>query len=92
MAPNLPTLVAARALQGAGAAMQLSAALATLSHAFQGEARARAFSFWGAVVGIGIACGPVVGGLITEAFGWEWAFYVNLPIGIALIVLIVKSD
>jgi EmrB/QacA subfamily drug resistance transporter len=89
-APNLPVLIAARALQGAGAAMQLSAALATLSHAFQGEARARAFSFWGAVVGIGIASGPVVGGLVTQAFGWEWAFYVNLPIGVALIALIVK--
>jgi EmrB/QacA subfamily drug resistance transporter len=89
-APNLPILIAARALQGAGAAMQLSASLATLSHAFQGAARARAFSFWGAVVGTGIACGPVVGGLITQAFGWEWAFYVNLPIGIALIGLIVR--
>lgn len=89
-APNLTVLIAARALQGAGAAMQLSSALATLSHAFQGEARARAFAFWGSVVGIGIACGPVVGGLITQGFGWEWAFYVNLPIGIALIALIVR--
>src|SRR5580693_6302176 len=50
-APNLTVLIAARALQGAGAAMQLSSALATLSHAFQGEARARAFAFWGSVVG-----------------------------------------
>jgi EmrB/QacA subfamily drug resistance transporter len=89
-APNLPVLIAARALQGAGAAMQLSSALATLSHAFQGEARARAFAFWGSVVGIGIASGPVVGGLITQVFGWGWAFYVNLPIGIALIALITK--
>src|ERR1700744_158910 len=89
-APNLTVLIAARALQGAGAAMQLSSALATLSHAFQGEARPRAFAFWGSVVGIGIASGPVVGGLITQAFGWEWAFYVHLPIGIALIVLIVN--
>src|ERR1700742_2420260 len=78
-APNLSVLTAARALQGAGAAMQLSSALATLSHAF-----------WGSVVGIGISCGPVVGGLITQAFGWEWAFYINLPIGIALIALIVN--
>jgi MFS family permease len=70
--------------------MQLSSALATLSHAFQGEARSRAFAFWGSVVGIGITSGPVVGGLITQGFGWEWAFYVNLPIGIALIALIVK--
>ncbi|MGA2058422.1 MAG: MFS transporter [Bradyrhizobium sp.] len=89
-APNLTVLIAARALQGAGAAMQLSSALATLSHAFQGEARSRAFAFWGSVVGIGIASGPVVGGLITQGFGWEWAFYVNLPIGIALIALIAK--
>src|SRR6516165_852641 len=89
-APNLAVLIAARALQGAGAAMQLSAALATLSHGFQGEARAKAFAFWGTVVGSGIACGPVAGGLITQGFGWEWAFYINLPIGIALIALITK--
>jgi EmrB/QacA subfamily drug resistance transporter len=89
-APNLSVLIAARALQGAGAAMQLSSALATLSHAFQGEARARAFSFWGSVVGIGMACGPVAGGIITQSFGWEWAFYINLPIGVALIALIAR--
>ena len=89
-APNLTVLIIARALQGVGAAMQLSAALATLSHVFQGEARARAFSFWGSVVGIGAALGPVVGGLITQSFGWEWAFYINLPIGAALIALIIR--
>ena len=89
-APSLTVLIIARAVQGAGAAMQLSAALATLSHVFQGEARARAFSFWGSVVGIGAALGPVVGGLITQSFGWEWAFYINLPIGAALIALIIR--
>jgi EmrB/QacA subfamily drug resistance transporter len=90
LAWSLPVLIIARALQGAGAAMQLSAALATLSHSFHGEARARAFSFWGTVVGIGIASGPVVGGLVTQAFGWQWAFYVNVPIGIALLVMIAR--
>ncbi|KQR81869.1 hypothetical protein ASG35_05535 [Burkholderia sp. Leaf177] len=90
LAWSLPVLIAARALQGAGAAMQLSAALATLSHAFHGEARARAFAFWGTTVGIGIASGPVVGGIITQAFGWEWAFYVNVPIGAALLFLILR--
>src|SRR6201994_4451286 len=89
-APNLAILVGARALQGAGAAMQLSAALATLSHEFQGDARARAFAFWGSVVGIGAALGPVVGGLITQSFGWEWAFYINLPVGTILIALIIR--
>ncbi|WP_109478244.1 MFS transporter [Paraburkholderia sp. C35] len=87
---SLPVLIAARALQGAGAALQLSSALATLSHSFQGEARGRAFSFWGSVVGIGIAAGPVVGGLITQTFGWQWAFYVNLPVGIVLIAMIAR--
>jgi MFS family permease len=70
--------------------MQLSSALATLSRAFQGDARARAFAFWGSVVGIGIASGPVIGGLITQNCGWEWAFYVNLPIGLALLALIIR--
>jgi EmrB/QacA subfamily drug resistance transporter len=91
LAPTLPMLILARAIQGSGAAMQLSAALATLSHAFQGPAKARAFSFWGSVVGIGIACGPVVGGLITQYIGWRWAFYVNVPIGVVLIALIWKT-
>ncbi|MEX3969691.1 MFS transporter [Paraburkholderia caribensis] len=88
LASSLSGLIVARAIQGAGAAMQLSSALATLSHTFQGKARARAFSFWGSVVGIGMAAGPVVGGLITQTFGWQWAFYVNLPVGVTLVALI----
>jgi EmrB/QacA subfamily drug resistance transporter len=94
-APNLATLVTARAFQGIGAAMQLSAALATLSSFFKGDERARAFAFWGTVVGIGIAMGPIVGGLITQTFGWQWAFYINLPIGaltIALVAVVIEDS
>jgi EmrB/QacA subfamily drug resistance transporter len=87
-APDLATLVAARAFQGIGAAMQLSAALATLASSFKGDARARAFAFWGSVVGIGMSLGPIVGGLITQAFGWQWAFYINLPIGAVTMVAV----
>ena len=87
-APNLATLIAARAFQGVGAAMQLSAALATLSSFFKGDERARAFAFWGSVVGAGIAMGPIVGGLITQTFGWEWAFYINLPVGMITLALV----
>jgi EmrB/QacA subfamily drug resistance transporter len=76
-----------RALQGVGAALQLSAALATLSQAFSGVARARAFSFFGSVIGVAIMLGPVAGGLITQYLGWRWAFFVNLPIGTAMVVL-----
>jgi EmrB/QacA subfamily drug resistance transporter len=78
----------ARALQGVGAALQFSAALAILSHSFHGAERARAFAFWGSVVGIGITLGPVAGGFVTEVIGWRWAFYVNLPIGLMMISLI----
>ncbi|MGC1305152.1 MAG: MFS transporter, partial [Caulobacteraceae bacterium] len=87
IAPNLAVLVGARALQGVGAALQLSAGLATLSHTFRGEARGRAFAFWGSVIGAGISLGPIIGGFITQAFGWAWAFYINLPIGAAMILL-----
>lgn len=76
-----------RAIQGVGAALLLSAALAVLSHSFHGRERAKAFAFWGSVIGIAIMLGPVAGGLITEYLGWRWAFYVNLPIGIAIIAL-----
>jgi len=77
----------ARALQGVGAALQLSAALAILAHGFQGRERASAFAFWGSVIGVAIMLGPVAGGLITQLFGWQWAFYVNLPVGAAMIAL-----
>lgn len=90
-APNATVLNLARALQGIGAAFQLSAALASLSHAFRGAERARAFAFWGTVIGIAVALGPVVGGFITEHFGWEWAFYINIPIGVAMVVMVARS-
>lgn len=77
----------ARALQGAGAALQLSAALAILSHSFQGRERANAFAFWGSVIGVAMMLGPVAGGLITQWLGWQWAFYVNLPVGAFMIAL-----
>lgn len=90
-APNATVLNLARALQGVGAAFQLSAALASLSHAFRGPERARAFAFWGTVIGIAVALGPVAGGFITEHFGWEWAFYINIPIGVAMVLMVARS-
>jgi EmrB/QacA subfamily drug resistance transporter len=81
------TLNWARALQGVGAALQLSAALAILSHGFRGREGASAFAFWGSVIGVAIMLGPVAGGLITELLGWQWAFYVNLPVGAVMIGL-----
>lgn len=90
-APNAIVLNAARAFQGIGAAFQSSAALATLSHEFRGVERSRAFAFWGSVVGIGITLGPIVGGLITHSFGWQWAFYINIPVGLIIIGLVLYA-
>lgn len=86
-AGSIATLNLARAAQGAGAALQLSAALAVLSHAFQGPARGRAFAFWGSVIGVAVMLGPVAGGLLTGLLNWRWAFYINLPIGVLMIGL-----
>jgi MFS family permease len=66
LSPSASVLNASRALQGVGAAIELSAALAVLGHAFQGAERAKAFGFWGTVVGVAVALGPLVGGLITS--------------------------
>jgi EmrB/QacA subfamily drug resistance transporter len=91
LAPGLSTLNGARALQAVGAALQLSAAMAVISHGFQAHERVRAFAVWGTVMGLAPTMGPIVGGLITSYFGWRWAFLVNVPIGAALVSLAVNA-
>jgi EmrB/QacA subfamily drug resistance transporter len=70
----------ARACQGVGAAMLLTATLAVLNHQFHGKERAKAYAFWGSCLGIAITCGPVIGGLISSYWGWNWVFLINIPI------------
>jgi EmrB/QacA subfamily drug resistance transporter len=83
-----PTLLnLARGLQGIGGAAMFATSLALIGQEFHGRDRATAFGVWGATVGGAVAIGPLVGGLITEHFGWEWIFFVNIPIGVAAIVL-----
>jgi EmrB/QacA subfamily drug resistance transporter len=77
----------ARGLQGIGGAGMFATSLALIGQEFHGKDRATAFGVWGAVVGGAVAVGPLVGGVITESFGWEWIFFVNVPIGIAAMVL-----
>src|SRR3954468_24325412 len=76
-------LTVARAVQGIGGAMLFATSLALLAHAFQGKERATAFGLWGATIGGAVAIGPLVGGLLTDSLGWEWIFFVNVPIGAA---------
>jgi EmrB/QacA subfamily drug resistance transporter len=76
----------ARAVQGVGGALLLTASLAIISQTFAGAARARAFSFWGASLGVALTAGPIVGGAITSYFGWRWIFLINVPASAALIL------
>jgi EmrB/QacA subfamily drug resistance transporter len=79
-----PTMLTiARAVQGIGGAMLFATSLALLAHAFSGRERATAFGIWGATIGGAVAIGPLVGGVLTDSLGWEWIFFVNVPIGIA---------
>jgi EmrB/QacA subfamily drug resistance transporter len=83
-----PTLLnLARGLQGIGGAAMFATSLALIGQEFHGKDRAMAFGVWGATIGGAVAIGPLVGGLITEHLGWEWIFFVNVPIGVAAILL-----
>ena len=80
----------ARGVQGVGGALLLTASLAIISHEFAGEKRAGALAFWGASIGIALALGPIVGGAITNFFGWRWVFLVNVPACAVLTALTLK--
>ena len=85
---NTSTLLnLARGLQGIGGSAMFATTLALIAQEFRGPERATAFGIWGATIGGAVAIGPLVGGAITDAFGWEWIFFVNVPIGIAAIAL-----
>jgi EmrB/QacA subfamily drug resistance transporter len=83
-----PTLLnLARGLQGVGGAAMFATSLALIGQEFQGRDRATAIGVWGATIGGAVAVGPLVGGLLTEHLGWEWIFFVNVPIGLVAIAL-----
>jgi len=77
----------ARALQGVGGAIMFATSLALIAAAFHGRDRGTAFGVYGAVIGAAVAVGPLVGGALTSAVGWEWIFFVNVPIGIAAVII-----
>lgn len=83
---DLSGLVVARALQGVGAAMILPATLSIVNVSFRGRARAIAFGIWGSIIGGMAAAGPLLGGWLTTEFSWRWAFYINVPLGLATLV------
>src|SRR3954470_21509472 len=79
------TLIVARAVQGLGGAIVTPLSLTILSAAVPKERRAVALGAWGAIAGLAVAIGPVVGGAISEGLAWQWIFWINVPIGLAVI-------
>jgi EmrB/QacA subfamily drug resistance transporter len=86
-APDPAALIAFRAVQGIGAAMLMPQTLAIVTMTFPPERRGAAFGIWGAVAGLATIAGPTLGGLLVTAFDWRWIFFVNLPIGAAVLAV-----
>jgi EmrB/QacA subfamily drug resistance transporter len=87
MAPGIDSLIAARAIQGAGAAVMMPLTLTLLTAAVPVAKRGMAYGIWGAVNGLAVASGPLVGGTLTEHISWQWIFWLNVPLGLALLPL-----
>src|SRR3984957_15816210 len=88
LAPNAGVLIAARAAQGAGGALVLPLAFALLSAGVPPHRRAWAIGIFTSVTGLAVAAGPVVGGAVAQGIAWPWIFWLNVPIGLVLIPLI----
>ncbi|WP_229877602.1 MFS transporter [Streptomyces bluensis] len=88
LAPNAPFLVVARLVEGLGAALIVPGSLALLQQSYPAPAaRSRAFGLWGSMAGIAASAGPLLGGLLVSTVGWRWVFLINLPVGVASLVL-----
>jgi EmrB/QacA subfamily drug resistance transporter len=87
LAPNVEVLIAARTVQGLGAAAMFATTFALLNSSYSGRDRGTAYGMWGAVAGAAAAVGPIIGGVLTEGVSWRWIFFVNIPLSAIAIVL-----
>src|SRR4051794_13717544 len=87
LAPSVATLIAARAVQGAGAAVIAPLSLTLLADAVPAGKRGLALGAWSGISGLGVALGPVIGGAVVDGLDWTWIFWINVPVGLALIPL-----
>jgi EmrB/QacA subfamily drug resistance transporter len=87
MSPSVAWLIAARAVQGSGGALIMPLSLTLLSAGVPADRRAQALGMWGAIGGMAVAAGPLLGGAVTTGWSWQYIFWLNVPIGLALMVL-----
>ncbi|MBV6696382.1 MFS transporter [Kitasatospora aureofaciens] len=87
LSPGIGALIAARAVQGTGAAVMMPLTLTLLTTAVPEAKRGLVFGIWSGVTGLAVATGPLIGGSLTEHFSWQWIFWLNVPIGLALLPL-----
>jgi EmrB/QacA subfamily drug resistance transporter len=90
LSPSVAVLVAARAIQGVGAAIVFPLTLTLISEAFPSEKRGAAIGLWGGITGLGVAIGPVVGGAVVSGISWHWIFWLNVPVGIVVVPMALR--
>ena len=90
LAPNVGLLIAARAVQGVGAALVMPLGLTLLSAAYPPDRRARALGIFSGITGLAVLGGPVIGGAITQGIAWQWIFWINVPIGLLTIPVVFR--
>lgn len=87
MAPTAALLIGARAVQGAAAGLAVPLSLVLVTEAVPPARRGAAVGVWGAITGLAVGCGPVIGGAIVQGLAWQWVFWLNVPIGLVLVTV-----
>jgi len=91
LSPNVEFLIAARILQGIGGGVCVPLSLALITAATPPHLRGKALGIWGAFTGVAVAAGPLIGGAIVEGLAWQWIFWLNIPVGIAIVALTARK-
>lgn len=87
---DIGMLIAPRAVQGLGAAMMTPQTMAVITRIFPPDRRGAAMGLWGATAGMAVLVGPILGGVLVDGLGWEWIFFVNVPIGVVAFILVTR--
>jgi EmrB/QacA subfamily drug resistance transporter len=87
---SIGMLIAARVVQGLGASMLTPQTMAVITRIFPSDRRGQAMALWGATAGVATLVGPILGGVLVDALGWEWIFFINVPVGLIGFVLAVR--